>query len=144
MSFVHLHTHSEYSLLEASCRLKALAKKAKEFDGPTVVFGDLNDVAWSHTTRLFLRISEMLDPRIGRGMFNTFHAHYWLMRWPLDHFFVSSHFRLISMQVEKGVKSDHFPISIHLSTRFELKEYELEATAEDQQEAQEIIQEARE
>ena len=30
MSFVHLHTHSEYSLLEAACRLKALAKRAAE------------------------------------------------------------------------------------------------------------------
>ena len=30
MSFVHLHTHSEYSLLEAACRLKTLAKKAAE------------------------------------------------------------------------------------------------------------------
>lgn len=29
-SFVHLHTHSEYSLLEAACRVKAMVKKASE------------------------------------------------------------------------------------------------------------------
>ncbi len=40
MSFVHLHTHSEYSLLEASCRLKALAKKAKEFQMPALALTD--------------------------------------------------------------------------------------------------------
>lgn len=40
MSFVHLHTHSEYSLLEASCRLKALAKKAKEFEMPALALTD--------------------------------------------------------------------------------------------------------
>ncbi len=40
MSFVHLHTHSEYSLLEAACRLKGLAKKAKEFEMPALALTD--------------------------------------------------------------------------------------------------------
>ena len=40
MSFVHLHTHSEYSLLEASCRLKALAKKASEYEMPALALTD--------------------------------------------------------------------------------------------------------
>ncbi len=128
---------------ERDAEILLVGKKAKAFDGPSIVFGDLNDVAWSHTTRLFLRISEMLDPRIGRGMYNTFHAHYPLMKWPLDHFFVSSHFRLINLKVEKGVGSDHFPISIELSIQFELKEKELEASGEDHQEVAEIIQEAK-
>ncbi|MFN8846081.1 MAG: DNA polymerase III subunit alpha, partial [Bdellovibrionales bacterium] len=40
MSFVHLHTHSEYSLLEASARVKGLAKKAKEFEMPALALTD--------------------------------------------------------------------------------------------------------
>lgn len=120
-----------------------VGKKVKDFSRPSIVFGDLNDVAWSHTTRLFLRTSKMLDPRIGRGMYNTFHSKYPLFRWPLDHFFVSSHFRLIDLKVEKGIGSDHFPISIHLSIQFELKEKELAASDSDFKEANEIIEEAK-
>lgn len=40
MSFVHLHTHSEYSLLEAACRVKSLAKKAAEYNMPAVALTD--------------------------------------------------------------------------------------------------------
>ena len=30
MSFVHLHVHTEYSLLDGACRIEKLAKRAKE------------------------------------------------------------------------------------------------------------------
>ena len=30
MSFVHLHLHTEYSLLDGACRIDALAERAKE------------------------------------------------------------------------------------------------------------------
>ena len=30
MSFVHLHVHSEFSLLDGMCRIKDLPKRAKE------------------------------------------------------------------------------------------------------------------
>ena len=94
--------------------LVLVAREVAEADGPTIVAGDLNDVAWSHTSRLFRRISRLLDPRIGRGMFNSFHAEYRLLRWPLDHVFVSNDFLLRDMQRLPAFGSDHFPILIGL------------------------------
>ncbi|OGK34988.1 DNA polymerase III subunit alpha [Candidatus Roizmanbacteria bacterium RIFCSPHIGHO2_12_FULL_38_13] len=40
MSFVHLHTHSEYSLLDGMCRIEELIAKAKSFDMPAVALTD--------------------------------------------------------------------------------------------------------
>ncbi len=44
MSFVHLHVHSQYSMLEATCRIKALAKKAAEFNMPAVALTDYGNM----------------------------------------------------------------------------------------------------
>src|SRR5256886_13109341 len=39
-SFVHLHLHTEYSLLDGSIRMKELMKKAAEFEMPAVAITD--------------------------------------------------------------------------------------------------------
>jgi hypothetical protein len=39
-SFVHLHLHTEYSLLDGSIRMKELMKKAAEFEMPAVAMTD--------------------------------------------------------------------------------------------------------
>ncbi len=44
MSFSHLHVHSEYSLLEASCRVKAIAKKAADYQQPAVALTDYGNM----------------------------------------------------------------------------------------------------
>ena len=99
---------------ERDVELLTLAETLEGVTEPIVVTGDLNDVAWSRTTRLFRRRSGLLDPRVGRGMFNTFHADWWFMRWPLDHFFVSDHYRLVEMRRLGPIGSDHFPVLVEL------------------------------
>lgn len=92
-----------------------VANRVSKSDYPVIVAGDFNDVAWSNTTMLFQQVSGLLDPRIGRGFYSTFHAKYPVFRWPLDHVFVSSHFKLTEMQRLPNIGSDHFPIYTKLS-----------------------------
>ncbi len=92
-----------------------IAKEVEKIDMPIIVAGDLNDVAWSFTTDRFLEISELLDPRKGRGIYATFHAKIPFLRWPLDHLFCSKHFGLVNMRRLKSINSDHFPVLIELS-----------------------------
>jgi endonuclease/exonuclease/phosphatase (EEP) superfamily protein YafD len=83
-------------------------------DHPTIVAGDLNDVAWSETSELFVRLSGLLDPRAGRGFYNSYNAHNPLFRYPLDHVFHSHHFKLVRLERCPPIGSDHFPILIEL------------------------------
>ncbi|MBK1882260.1 endonuclease/exonuclease/phosphatase family protein [Luteolibacter pohnpeiensis] len=103
------------SSTDRDAELMMVGKRVKDHPGPSIVFGDMNDVAWSHTTRLFQRTSSLLDPRMGRGFFSTFHAEHRWMRWPLDHLFVSREFRVCRMERLPYVGSDHFPIFAEFS-----------------------------
>ena len=123
-----------------------VAKEMKASPRASIVAGDLNDVAWSHTTRLFQRMSGALDPRRGRGMFNTFHADYRLLRWPLDHIFHEDSFLLVELKRLPNIGSDHFPVLAEL--QYEPKAEAIHDAPEedraDREEAGEMIEEGRE
>jgi endonuclease/exonuclease/phosphatase (EEP) superfamily protein YafD len=99
---------------ERDAEILLVAKEVEKMKTPVIVAGDLNDVAWSYTTELFLKVSGLLDPRRGRGFFNTFHVKYPLLRWPLDHVFCSKHFCLRELKRLSDMGSDHYPIFISL------------------------------
>jgi endonuclease/exonuclease/phosphatase (EEP) superfamily protein YafD len=130
--------------LARDAELLVVGERVSDASLPVIVLGDLNDVAWSHTTRLFQKTSRLLDPRKGRGFYSTFHARYPGLRWPLDHVFFSDHFRLVSMDRLGYVGSDHFPVCVVLSLEPDaVAEQEApEADAADRQEAHETVAEA--
>ena len=95
--------------------LVLLGKEIKEGkEEHSVVAGDLNDVAWSHTSQLFVRLSRLLDPRVGRGLYNTYNAKNPIFRFPLDHVFHAKTFKLVRLERMPKIGSDHFPMLIHL------------------------------
>ena len=82
---------------------------------PTVVAGDFNDVAWSNTSRLFRMDGGLWDVRVGRGLYNSFDAKSPILRWPLDHVYVSGDFQVITFRRLGSFGSDHFPIYVELA-----------------------------
>ncbi len=107
-----------------------------------LVFGDFNDVAWSRTTRLFQKVSGLMDPRRGRGFINTYNANYKLLRWPLDHVFHSDDFTLIEIDRGKNIGSDHFPMYIKLNytPRAEWRQEALVASQDEKELVEEKIE----
>ncbi len=81
-----------------------------------LVIGDFNDVGWSRTTEEAKSVGRVLDPRIGRGFFNTFPARLPLLRYPIDHVLVTESFTVSCLSRLKNIGSDHLPLlaDLHL------------------------------
>lgn len=99
---------------ERDAELVMVGRDVRRDGGAAIVMGDLNDVAWSRTSRLFRQIAAVADPRVGRGFYPTYHADYPFARWPLDHLFATPHFRLMQIDRLGDIGSDHFPIFYRL------------------------------
>lgn len=108
---------SEYpdNVGEKEVELIKVAQMVAEENGPSVVAGDFNDVAWANTSRLFESEGKLYDVRVGRGMYNSFDAKSWIMRWPLDHVYVTKEFGLVELKRLPKFGSDHFSLLVELS-----------------------------
>ncbi len=95
--------------------LQKVARLLRQTPGPTIVAGDFNDVSWSKTTHQLVA-GGVHDASLGRGFYPTFSAKRPpLLRWPLDHFFVTPQLRVVSLTRPPGVGSDHFPLLAELA-----------------------------
>jgi DNA polymerase III subunit alpha len=66
--FVHLHVHSEYSILDGACRIPALAQRAAELEMPAVSLTDHGSLAGA--VELYREATKQsLKPIIGREVY---------------------------------------------------------------------------
>ena len=129
-----------YASTGRDAELALVGLEVKEKERNAIVFGDMNDVAWSHSSRLFQRLSGLLDPRRGRGLYATFHADYWLARWPLDHVFHSTDLALVGLERLGHMGSDHFPVYIKFNFEHNVSAGQQKTRkGDDEEEAEKVI-----
>lgn len=130
---------------ERDAELVMVGRDLREQGRAALVMGDLNDVAWSRTSRLFRQLAGVGDPRRGRGFYPTYHAKYPLVRWPLDHLFATPHFRLMAIDRHGDIGSDHFPIFYRtcLAEDASVRKLPANAPAEVEEQASEEVEEGR-
>lgn len=127
---------------ERDAEFMLIGKLCRDSKDSTIVCGDLNDVVWSKTSRLFSKMTGYLDPRVGRGLYPSFHANYWLLRFPLDHLFYSKDLHVTHMKRLEYFGSDHF--AMYYNIAFPLINKEVpnpKITLEEKDTVQEIISE---
>jgi len=108
-------------------------------DEEWVIAGDFNDVAWSHTTRLFKRVSGLRDPRVGRSFMGTYMAEYPPLRCPIDHVFLSKGFSIADLSRKRISGSDHFAVLATVSLEQAIG-VDPEMEGNDQEDSQKIIE----
>ncbi len=130
---------------ERDAELMMTGNRIRKEDKPTVVCGDMNDVVWSRTTRLFKKMTGMIDPRVGRGFFATYHAGYRFMRFPLDHLFHTRDLYVGKMTRSKNFGSDHYAMyyEIHHKKKVQTPPNPI-LNREEKKEIDELIEEGKE
>lgn len=132
---------------ERDGELLSVGKKVKKTNGPVIVVGDFNNVAWAKSSVLFRKTSELIDPRIGRGFISTYHAKHRLLRFPIDLFFHSTDIFIEEFKTLSTIGSDHLPLfcKFFINQTNDIQEDELEALEKgEKEEVQEMIKDGME
>ncbi len=95
--------------------MKMLGSRVEKADYPSIVIGDFNDVVWSKVDELTHTDNLLFDVRTGRGFYNSYNADNILMRWPLDHIYVTKEFSLKTIERLDYMGSDHYPMYVELT-----------------------------
>lgn len=126
--------------------LLSAAQRIKELQKITMVVGDFNNVAWSKSSKLFRKTSELIDPRIGYGFIPTFHAKYKLLRFPIDLMFHSVEIIIKELKTLQNFGSDHLPIYCEFiidKGNIGQEAYVETASKEEKEDAQEMIKDGK-
>lgn len=94
---------------ERDAQLMAAALAARRDNAAHILAGDMNAVPWEEDIGRTERVGRFLDPRIGRGLYITWNATSWVLRWPLDQILPGQDFTLLSLAVLPAFGSDHRP-----------------------------------
>nr|WP_298414040.1 endonuclease/exonuclease/phosphatase family protein [uncultured Halomonas sp.] len=108
------------STLLRDAELLATALEIRNNDRPVIAAGDFNTTAWESVFRRTLRIGNLLDPRVGRGLYPTYDAHNPVIAWPLDHVIFQHGIGLVRFERMPEFGSDHYPVFAELCHRPEL------------------------
>ena len=74
MSFVHLHVHSEYSLLDGNCRIKGLVDEVKQ-EGNIILFIDeVHNLVGTGDAEGSMNAANILKPALSRGQIQVIGA----------------------------------------------------------------------
>jgi endonuclease/exonuclease/phosphatase (EEP) superfamily protein YafD len=114
VSFFGLHPQPPHSWSQPTtmrdAHLLTVTLQARDTQAPSILAGDFNAVPGERVTRQVMRIGKLLDPRVGRGLYPTYHAESIFLSWPLDQILYQSKFALLAFERLSAFGSDHYPI----------------------------------
>lgn len=97
--------------------LAIISNEIKNYNGPAILFGDLNCTPFSHYFQKLLKETNLHDTELGFGIVPTWSARWFIKLFPIDHCLVSKQFETIDRKTYGSVGSDHYPVLVKLRVK---------------------------